>query len=86
MQDEFKVSVMKVTTEINLLLSSYRLYTVKLGSIFGLRLSTETSLAYELKGYFSLNNFYAWQLAKGKIQRNNYHHGSCETFLRLSEK
>ena len=29
-----------------------------------------------LKGYFSLNDFYAWQLATGKIHRNNYHHGS----------
>ena len=28
------------------------------------------------KGYFSLNDFYAWAVCSEQIQRNNYYHGS----------
>ena len=34
---------------------------------------------FPFKGYLSLNDFYA--CATGKIQRNNYHHGSCGSSL-----
>ena len=29
------------------------------------------------KGYFSLNDFYAWAACKGQNQRYNYRYGSC---------
>ena len=55
MQDELKINVMKVTTEISSLLSSSRFYTVELNSIFGLSSSIQTSLIDEPnRGEFKL--------------------------------
>ena len=42
---------------------------------------TFSQARYGSKGYFLVNDFYAWQSARGIIQRNNYHHGSCKPSL-----
>ena len=40
-----------------------------------LRIFNNQNRKRNLKGYFSLNDFYAWSTCK--IQRNDYRHGSC---------
>ena len=81
------VTAVRTTSHLSVRLTAMRMTVVKTYLQTGLKdVLPHCSTPSCIKGYFSLNDFYAWAASTSKIQRNNYHHESCGPFLTVKRR